>query len=78
VTISFNVSVGMVCVGIWTYLFFFRGGFWRVWMFDDDREQVPVPQQFPAVVAIVPARNEAATIGLTVAALLNTFLSSCS
>jgi len=60
----------MVCVGIWTYLFFFRGGFWRVWMFDDDREQVPVPQQFPAVVAIVPARNEAATIGLTVAALL--------
>ena len=69
-TISFGAAVGVVCAGVWIHLFFFRGGFWRVWMFDDDRGQVPVPQQFPPVIAIVPARNEAATIGLTVVALL--------
>lgn len=60
----------MLCVGVWIYLFFFRGGFWRVWRFDDDAAQFPAGQQFPSIVAIVPARNEAATIGRTVAALL--------
>ena len=60
----------MVCAGIWIYLFFLRGGFWRVWMSDDDRAQFSAPAQFPPVVAIVPARNEVATIGITVVALL--------
>jgi len=70
VTISFSAVIGVTCAGIWIYLFSFRGAFWRVWMFDDDRAQFPAPAQFPPVVAIVPARNEAATIGITVAALL--------
>ena len=69
-TISFSAAVGMLSAGIWIYLFFFRGAFWRVQLFDDDQKQFSPPANFPAVVAIVPARNEAATIAITVAALL--------
>ena len=54
---------------IWLYLAFARGAFWRLHSFDDDLAEPTPPQQLPRVVAIVPARNEAATIGATVAAL---------
>ena len=69
-TLSFSAVVGALSAGIWLYLFFFRGAFWRVRRFDDDDARSPAPEQFPSVVVIVPARNEAATIGITVAALL--------
>jgi hopene-associated glycosyltransferase HpnB len=51
---------------IWLYLFFFRGGFWRF------APPAPIgpPPPGRAVVAIVPARDEAQVIGRAVASLL--------
>ena len=47
---------------IWIALTFFRGAFWRLGAFDDDRSLHHAPEKWPRVVAVVPARNEAATI----------------
>lgn len=59
--------IGALSLGAWIYLFFGRGGFWRV------RESVPPKLNLPArsVVAVIPARNEEAVIGKAVASLLN-------
>ena len=55
-------------LAVWIYLILFRGGFWRA----DARldPAPPTPSIWPDVVALVPARNEAAVIGAAVAALL--------
>jgi len=52
----------------WLFLLFFRGGFWR----GDQQltEQTPELDRWPEVVAVIPARDEEATIGTTVASLL--------
>lgn len=53
---------------VWAGLVMLRGGFWRA-----DQRLPPRPpelHEWPAVVAVVPARDEAATIGATVASLL--------
>lgn len=52
----------------WLWLALLRGGFWRA----DQRlpKSTPVLQDWPAVVAVVPARDEAACIGPTLRALL--------
>ncbi|WP_192912404.1 glycosyltransferase [Paracraurococcus ruber] len=54
----------------WLVLLFGRGWFWLAR--DDDRDAVslPDPAAWPSVTAVVPARDEAATIGITVASLL--------
>lgn len=54
---------------IWVYLLLFRGQFWRA----DHRlpEAQSGMDDWPAVAAIVPARNEADVIGCAVASLLN-------
>jgi hopene-associated glycosyltransferase HpnB len=53
---------------IWLYLIVARGGFWRAAERDED---APVwTGEWPAVTAIVPARDEAASVGETVASLL--------
>ncbi|HZU89740.1 MAG TPA: glycosyltransferase [Stellaceae bacterium] len=59
--------IGAATVAIWTYLLFFRGGFWRV-----RRDDPPAPPAVPlrSVVAVVPARDEAAVIGRAVVSLL--------
>jgi hopene-associated glycosyltransferase HpnB len=44
--------------------------FWRLRPFDDDVIEHAAPPRWPRVVAIIPARNEAATIGETTNALL--------
>ena len=52
---------------IWAYLTLARGGFWRV------REQpgaADAPVTWPRVAVVVPARNEALTIGVSVKSLL--------
>ena len=54
---------------IWIALTFFRGAFWRLGAFDDDQWLHPAPQKWPAVVAVVPARNEAVTIERAIASL---------
>ncbi|PTB22877.1 glycosyl transferase family 2 [Trinickia symbiotica] len=61
-------SASLVSLIIWCVLLFARGGFWRA------RPPVPVlfePRStWPAVVAVVPARNEADVIGDALASLL--------
>jgi cellulose synthase/poly-beta-1,6-N-acetylglucosamine synthase-like glycosyltransferase len=64
------IALSSICVAIWLYLTLARGLFWRLRPFDDDQAHHPPPPNWPRVVAIVPARNEADTIGQTVAALL--------
>jgi len=55
-----------VSLAIWLYLLLARGGFWR----ERPRSGPRQSPRWPAVVAIIPARDEAETIGETVASLL--------
>ena len=61
-------AIAGVSLAIWLYLVALRGGFWRA----DRRldEDLAAPPAWPAVVALVPARDEAEVIGEAVAALL--------
>ena len=52
---------------IWLYLAFLRGNFWR--LEEDNLEPKPL-EEWPHVVAIVPARNETETIARAVTSLL--------
>lgn len=55
---------------IWIILAFFHGGFWQLRLFDDDlTARTAAAPKCPRVTAIVPARNEAPTIGRTVESL---------
>ena len=66
-SLSFAAIAAVIALAAWVVLVLFRGGFWRA----DQRLDGPVPgrDSWPGVVVIVPARNEAATIGTTLAAL---------
>ena len=61
------LSLAAASLLAWAVLLFRRGGFWRA----DQTLADPSSRRdaWPAVVAVVPARNEAATIGQTVTAL---------
>ena len=54
---------------IWLVLVFAWGNFWRIWQSDADSQSIPAPHAWPTVTAIVPARNEAASIAQVVSAL---------
>ena len=57
-----------ISFGIWVVLLLFRGGFWRA---DQYLPAIKAPlQNAPNIVAIIPARNEEATIGSTLTPLL--------
>jgi hopene-associated glycosyltransferase HpnB len=56
------VFVSVLAFIIWVVLFFAWGNFWQVWEFDSDRAEFPAPPQWLRVTAIVPARNESASI----------------
>jgi hopene-associated glycosyltransferase HpnB len=65
------VLVGVVAaliLALWAYLVFARGGFWRARERDDSRDAQPAA--WPPVTVIVPARDEAATIALSIRSLL--------
>lgn len=64
------VILSLLSLLIWIALVFFRGAFWLLRQFDDDRHAPNDLQTWPRVLAIVPARNEAATIGRTVESLV--------
>jgi hopene-associated glycosyltransferase HpnB len=64
-------SISLLVFLMWIVLFFAWGSFWRVWEFDSDPAQFPAPTVWPCVVAVVPARNEAASIEAVVQALLS-------
>ena len=59
--------IAAIPLAIWLYLAFLRGNFWR--LEEDNLEPRPL-EKWPHVVAIVPARNEAATIARAVISVL--------
>nr|WP_252393852.1 glycosyltransferase [Candidatus Rhodoblastus alkanivorans] len=56
-------------LAIWPVLVCARGNFWRC-RDRDDLDDPPAPAQWPSVVAVVPARDEAALIGESLGSLL--------
>jgi hopene-associated glycosyltransferase HpnB len=60
-------ALALLALFAWVGLAVFRGGFWRLreWLPD-----APPPVHPPAVAVLIPARNEAATIGAAVTSLL--------
>jgi hopene-associated glycosyltransferase HpnB len=62
-------AVGYSALAIWLYLLVARGGFWLAR--ERDETTVPAPSRaWPAVVAVVPARNEADVIAQSMRTLL--------
>jgi hopene-associated glycosyltransferase HpnB len=64
------LAVGSISLAIWLYLAVARGNFWRLREFDDDTTKHEAPNAWPPVVAVIPARDEAATIAQVLASLL--------
>ena len=62
-------GTAVLVLAIWLYLVFARGQFWWLREFDDDIAPHGELGQWPRVVAIVPARNEAETIARSVCSL---------
>ena len=56
-------------LAIWLVLLFGRGFFWLA-RERDDREEAPPPQNWPSVIAVVPARDEADVIVRSIGSLL--------
>src|SRR3974390_3712450 len=68
--VATDLLASMVLV-IWLYLVAGRGGFWRSAERDDGAHvAATLPSAWPAVTAIIPARDEAASVGETLASLL--------
>lgn len=63
-----SLVLGLICLAAWVYLLAFRGGFWRG-RERDDADTPPEPAAWPAVVAVVPARNEADVVGQAIGSL---------
>lgn len=55
-------------LAVWLGLLFMRGGFWRA---DQRLGNAGDLESWPSVAAVIPARDEAATIGATVSSLLD-------
>ena len=56
-----------VALAVWVYLIAGRGGFWLA---SERDEGGPAPSAWPAVTAVIPARDEAEGVGQTIASLL--------
>lgn len=65
---SLWTGIGLLALAIWLYLLVARGGFWRCRERDDG--EFATPARWPAVVAVVPARNEADVIERSIGSLL--------
>jgi hopene-associated glycosyltransferase HpnB len=61
------VLAALACA-IWLYLLFGRGRFWLAE--ERERGEVPLPPAWPNVAVVVPARDEAEGIGLSMASLV--------
>src|SRR5262249_12595302 len=61
--------VAIVCALVWLYLIVGRGAFWLCGVRDTECAKLDT-QQWPAVVAVVPARNEADHIAASIGSLL--------
>jgi hopene-associated glycosyltransferase HpnB len=62
-------AVSLLPLAVWAYLLFGRGWFWLCRERDDSAAAQP-PSAWPSVVAIIPARDEADMIALSVGSLL--------
>jgi hopene-associated glycosyltransferase HpnB len=67
---SLALILAIVSLLIWVTLTFLRGAFWQFLEFDDDLSRQETLACWPRVVTIVPARDEAETIGRTVDSLV--------
>jgi len=56
-----------IALVVWVYLITGRGGFWLASERDDGG---PEPAAWPAVIAVIPARDEAGSVGQTITSLL--------
>ncbi|MSP94867.1 MAG: glycosyltransferase [Alphaproteobacteria bacterium] len=65
---SVALLLTLVALAAWIYLLFFRGMFWLARERDDGEGEAPA--QWPSVVAVVPARDEADVIGRAIGSLL--------
>jgi len=61
------LALSALSLFIWFHLTYFRGGFWKS---DQRLSEVFEMDRWPAVVTVIPARNEAETIAITVNSLL--------
>jgi hopene-associated glycosyltransferase HpnB len=68
-TASFFIAC--LSLGIWIYLLLGHGGFWRTVERDDCSCSAFKPICWPSVIAVVPARNEAAMLPISMPSLLN-------
>lgn len=70
--LSLFALAGLACLSLltWIVLTFFRGAFWQVRRFDGDIASNEKPQSWPRVAVVVPARNEAGTVGRCVESLV--------
>jgi hopene-associated glycosyltransferase HpnB len=66
---SVSLVLAAFSLAIWLYVALARGKFWSLKEFDDDQSAPASLQNWPAVTAIIPARNEAETIAQTIASL---------
>jgi hopene-associated glycosyltransferase HpnB len=67
VSVTWTLALGGLVVAIWVYLLLGRGLFWLARV----APPAPAPARCPRVVAVIPARNEAAAVGRAVASLLD-------
>lgn len=63
------LTMAAASLAVWVYLVAAHGNFWRA-SERDDRDVPPAPTAWPDVVAVIPARDEAESIGETVRSLL--------
>src|SRR5262249_54859569 len=61
--------IAVAVLGCWFYLIAARGAFWLSSVRDDSRHLLRDP--YPAVVAVVPARNEASCVAESIGSLLD-------
>ncbi|MGE5260284.1 MAG: glycosyltransferase, partial [Actinomycetota bacterium] len=62
--------IASLALAIWIYLVLLRGGFWLAREREDrDRPAPPADGDWPSVVAVIPARNEALALPRTLASL---------
>lgn len=64
-----SAAIASTSLVLWIYLIFGRGGFWTASV--RDGAPLPRPDRWPAVTAVIPARNEAGFITASVGSLLN-------
>jgi hopene-associated glycosyltransferase HpnB len=64
-----DLAAAGMALAVWLYLLLARGGFWRA-NIREEADPAPAPAAWPAVAAVIPARNEADVIPQTLPSLL--------